>query len=46
MTIDVLDGDHQGGPRVNTRFGLLPRGDGARLPSAGRHQNIDRPDPR
>ena len=46
MTIDVLYGDHQGGQRVVTRFSLLPRGDEAWLLSAGRHWNIDRPDPR
>jgi len=46
MTIDVLYGDHEGGQRVVTRFGLVPRGDEAWLLSAGRHWNIDRPDPR
>jgi hypothetical protein len=47
MTVDVLYGDHEGGQRVKTRFGLLPRetGEGWLL-SAGRHWNVDRPDPR
>lgn len=46
ITIDVLYGDHEGGQRVVTRFALMPRGDDAWLLSAGRHWNIDRPDPR
>lgn len=46
LTIDVLYGDHEGGQRVVTRFALMPRGDDAWLLSAGRHWNIDRPDPR
>ena len=46
MTVDLLYGDHEGGQRVITRFGLLPRGDDAWLLNAGRYWNIDRPDPR
>jgi hypothetical protein len=46
MAIDVLYGDHEGGQRVITRFSLTPRGDQDWLLSAGRHWNIDRPDPR
>jgi len=46
MTIDVLYGDHEGGQRVVTRFGVQPRDDEGWLISAGRHWNIDRPDPR
>ena len=46
MTVDLLYGDHEGGQRVITRFGLLPRGDDAWLLTAGRYWNIDRPDPR
>jgi hypothetical protein len=46
MTIDVLYGDHEGGQRVITRFGIFPRGDDTWLLSAGRHWNVDRPDPR
>ena len=46
MTIDVLYGDHEGGQRVIARFGIVPRGDDSWLLSAGRHWNVDRPDPR
>ena len=46
MTIDLLYGDHEGGQRVITRFSIIPRGDDAWLLSAGRHWNVDRPDPR
>jgi hypothetical protein len=46
MTVDVLYGDHEGGQRVITRFGLQPRGDEGWLVSAGRHWNVDRPNPR
>ena len=46
MTIDVLYGDHEGGQRVITRFSIIPRGEDVWLLSAGRHWNVDRPDPR
>lgn len=49
FTIDVLYGDHEGGQRTITRFGIIPRRDGdvARwFPSVARHWNLDRPDPR
>jgi len=46
MTIDLLYGDHEGGQRVITRFSIIPRGDDVWLLSAGRHWNVDRPDPR
>ena len=46
MTIDVLYGDHEGGQRVITRFSIMPRGEDIWLLSAGRHWNVDRPDPR
>jgi hypothetical protein len=46
MTIDILYGDHDGGQRVITRFGLQPRGEEGWLISAGRHWNVDRPEPR
>jgi hypothetical protein len=45
LTIDVLYGDHEGGQRVISRFGLRPRED-YWIASAGRHWNIDREDPR
>jgi hypothetical protein len=46
MTIDLLYGDFEGGQRVITTFGLMPRDDGAWLLSAGQYWNVDRPDPR
>ena len=46
LTVDVLYGDYEGGQRIVTRFGLTPREDGGWLASAGRHWNIDLPDPR
>ena len=50
FTIDVLYGDHEGGQRTVTRFGMTPMhvdDDGTRwFPSVARHWNLDRPDPR
>lgn len=47
MTVDLLYGDHEGGQRVITRFGIQPRGDGEGwLLNASLHWNVDRPDPR
>jgi hypothetical protein len=48
LTVDVLYGDHEGGQRTVTRFGLSPRQgeDQAWIVSAARHWNIDRDDPR
>jgi hypothetical protein len=49
FTIDVLYGDHEGGQRTVTRFGMFPRQDGdvtRWFPSVARHWNLDRPDPR
>ena len=49
FTIDVLYGDHEGGQRTITRFGMIPRRDGdvtRWFPSVARHWNLDRPDPR
>jgi hypothetical protein len=49
FTIDVLYGDHEGGQRTITRFGMIPRqtGDDIRwFPNVARHWNLDRPDPR
>jgi hypothetical protein len=45
FALDILYGDNEGGQRVVSRFGLAVRGD-AWFPAAGRHWNIDRPDPR
>jgi hypothetical protein len=46
VTIELLYGDHEGGQRVITRFALTPREDTGWIAAAGRHWNIDRPDPR
>jgi hypothetical protein len=46
MSVDVLYGDHEGGQRVVSRFGLIPRADGDWMAAAVRHWNVDRPDPR
>lgn len=47
LRIDVLYGDHEGGQRMVSRFSLSAReGSDLWLCSAGRHWNIDRPDPR
>jgi hypothetical protein len=46
LTIDVLYGDHEGGQRTITRFGLTPIQDGDWLAVVSRHWNIDRADPR
>jgi hypothetical protein len=46
LTVELLYGDHEGGQRVISRYLLVPREDGQWLAAAGRHWNIDRPDPR
>jgi hypothetical protein len=46
VTIDVLYGDHEGGQRAITRFGMTPRPDGSWIVAAARHWNVDRDDPR
>jgi hypothetical protein len=46
ITVELLYGDHEGGQRAITRFVLTPREDGSWLAAAGRHWNLDRPDPR
>jgi hypothetical protein len=46
MTIDLLYGDYEGGQRMISRFGVLPREDGTWTAAASRHWNIDRADPR
>jgi hypothetical protein len=46
LTVELLYGDHEGGQRIVTRFALMPREDGGWIAAAGRHWNIDRPDPR
>jgi hypothetical protein len=46
FTIDLLYGDQQGGQRTISRYSVLPAGDDGWYAQAGRHWNIDRPDPR
>jgi hypothetical protein len=49
FTIELLYGDHEGGQRTVTRFGMIPRTSGDEtkwFPSVARHWNLDRPDPR
>ena len=49
FTIDLLYGDHEGGQRTITRFGMVPlqiEGELRWYPSVGRHWSLDRPDPR
>jgi hypothetical protein len=46
LSVEVLYGDLEGGQRVISRYFLTPRDDGAWLASAGRHWNVDLPDPR
>jgi hypothetical protein len=46
LTVDVLYGDHEGGQRTITRFGLLPHSDGVWIAAAARYWNVDREDPR
>ena len=49
FTVELLYGDHEGGQRTITRFGMIPwvSGEETRwVPSVSRHWNLDRPDPR
>jgi hypothetical protein len=49
FTIELLYGDHEGGQRTITRFGMIPRhtdDETKWFPSVARHWNLDRPDPR
>ena len=46
VTIEVLYGDLEGGQRMISRYALTPRDDGNWLAAAGRHWNVDGPDPR
>jgi hypothetical protein len=46
FTIDVLYGDQEGRQRTISRYTVLPAGDDGWYAQAGRHWNIDRPDPR
>jgi hypothetical protein len=50
FTVELLYGDHEGGQRTITRFGMIPyRADDETVrwyPSVALHWNLDRPDPR
>ncbi len=46
FTIDLLYGDQEGGQRTISRVTILPAGDDGWYCQAGRHWNLDRPDPR
>jgi hypothetical protein len=46
FVIDLLYGDQEGGQRNISRFTVLPASDDGWYAQAGRHWNIDRPDPR
>jgi hypothetical protein len=46
FTLDLLYGDQEGGQRAISRFTVLPASDDGWYCQAGRHWNIDRPDPR
>jgi hypothetical protein len=46
VTVDLFYGDHEGGQHTISRFGLIPRADGAWITAVSRHWNIERDDPR
>jgi hypothetical protein len=49
FTVELLYGDHEGGQRTITRFGMIPFPTDGELrwyPSVALHWNLDRPDPR
>jgi len=46
LLVDVLYGDHEGGQRTITRWGLVPHESGMWLPAVTAHWNLDRDDPR
>ena len=46
ITVDVLYSDFEGGQRMISRFGMLPRDDDGWIATVARHWNIDRADPR
>ena len=43
ITIDLLYGDHEGGQRTISRFGLTQREGSEHITSVARHWNLDRP---
>ena len=49
FTVELLYGDHEGGQRTITRFGMIPYeidGTTQWFPNVALHWNLDRPDPR
>jgi hypothetical protein len=46
INVDLLYGDHEGGQRTITRFGIVTGEDELRETSVSRYWNIDRADPR
>lgn len=46
LIVEVLYGDLEGGQRIVSRYALAPRADGGWVAAAGRHWNLDTPDPR
>ncbi len=46
FTIDLLYGDYEGGQRMISRFGIMPRGTDGWIAASSRHWNLDRPAPR
>ena len=47
MAVYILYGDHEGGQRTISLFGLVPvETTDSWLGSSARHWNLDRPDPR
>jgi hypothetical protein len=46
FSVDILYGDQEGGQRVITRIGFMPRAETGWITAAGRHWNVDRDDPR
>jgi hypothetical protein len=46
VTVYLVYGDQNGWQRTMSRFTILPRGDDGWYSQAGRHWNLDRPDPR
>jgi hypothetical protein len=46
ITVDLLYGDHEGGQRTISRFGLTLREGSEHITSVSRHWSLDRPGPR
>jgi hypothetical protein len=46
LSIEVLYGDHDGGQRTITRFGVIPYGEGAWLATSSRYWYLDHANPR